>query len=36
MPPWTQWLDRIAPISAKRAQVQPLKNIINKRLAMKR
>lgn len=33
LPPWTQWTDRIAPISAKRGQVQPIKAIIGKRLA---
>lgn len=33
MPPWTQWTDRIAPISAKRSQIQPLRDIIGKRLS---
>lgn len=33
MPPWTQWTDRIAPISAKRGQIQPLRDIIGKKLA---
>ncbi|HPS91006.1 MAG TPA: GTP-binding protein EngB [Methanothrix sp.] len=33
MPPWTQWTDRIAPISAKRGQIQPLRDIIGKRLS---
>jgi GTP-binding protein EngB required for normal cell division len=35
LPPWTQWLDKVAPISAKRGQIQPLKDIINRRLALK-
>lgn len=35
MPPWTQWTDRIAPISAKRGQVQPLRDIIGKKLSTK-
>jgi len=33
LPPWTQWMDRIAPISAKRGQIQPVKAIIGNRLA---
>jgi len=33
LPPWTQWMDRIAPISAKRGQIQPVKAIISNRLA---
>ena len=33
MPPWTQWPDRIAPISAKRGQIQPLRDIIGKKLS---
>lgn len=33
MPPWTQWTNRIAPISAKRGQIQPLRDIIGKKLA---
>jgi small GTP-binding protein len=33
LPPWTQWMDRIAPISAKRGQIQPIKAIISSRLA---
>lgn len=33
LPPWTQWVDRIAPISAKRGQIQPVKAIISNRLA---
>jgi len=35
LPPWTQWLDRIAPISAKRGQIKPLKEIISRRLSGK-
>jgi len=35
MPPWVQWPDKIAPISAKRGQIQPLKSIISKRIAEK-
>ncbi len=33
MPPWTQWTDRIAPMSAKRGQIQPLRDIIGKKLS---
>ena len=36
MPPWTQWMDKIAPISAKRGQIQPLRNIIGKKLSEKK
>lgn len=36
MPPWTQWTDRIAPMSAKRGQIQPLRNIIGKKLSGKK
>lgn len=32
LPPWTQWLDRVAPISAKRGQIKPLREIISRRL----
>jgi small GTP-binding protein len=32
MPPWTQWTDRIAPISAKRGQIKPIRDIIGKKL----
>src|SRR5512136_3099167 len=35
MPPWTQWTDRIAPISAKRGQIQPIRDIIGKKLSGK-
>jgi small GTP-binding protein len=33
MPPWTQWTDRIAPISAKRGQIQLLRDIIGKKIS---
>jgi small GTP-binding protein len=36
MPPWTQWTDKIAPMSAKRGQIQPLRSIIGKRLSGKK
>ncbi|MDD4652618.1 MAG: GTP-binding protein EngB [Methanothrix sp.] len=36
MPPWTQWLDRIAPISAKRGQIKPLRDIIGKKLSYRK
>lgn len=32
LPPWSQWRDRIAPISAKRKKIEPLKEIIRSRL----
>ncbi|HII06947.1 MAG TPA: GTP-binding protein EngB [Methanotrichaceae archaeon] len=32
LPPWSQWRDRIAPISAKRKAIEPLKEIIRSRL----
>jgi len=35
MPPWTQWTDKIAPMSAKRGQIQTLRNIIGKKLSGK-
>jgi GTP-binding protein EngB required for normal cell division len=34
LPPWTQWTDKVAPMSAKRGQIEPLQRIIGKRLAM--
>jgi GTP-binding protein EngB required for normal cell division len=34
LPPWSQWPDKLAPISAKRGQIEPLQRIIGKRLAM--
>ncbi|MDD2834863.1 MAG: GTP-binding protein EngB [Methanothrix sp.] len=36
MPPWTQWTDRVAPMSAKRGQIQPLRDIIGKKLCGKK
>jgi small GTP-binding protein len=36
MPPWTQWTDRIAPMSAKRGQIQALRNIIGRKLSGKK
>jgi len=36
MPPWTQWTDKIAPISAKRGQIQPIRDIIGKKLSGKK
>jgi small GTP-binding protein len=33
LPPWTQWMDRIAPISAKRGQIKPIRDIIARRVA---
>lgn len=33
LPPWTQWQDRVAPISAKRGQIDPLRAIISRRIA---
>ena len=36
MPPWTQWTDKIAPMSAKRGQIQPLRSIIGKKLSGKK
>lgn len=35
LPPWTQWTDKIAPISAKRGQIQPIRDIIGKKLSGK-
>lgn len=34
--PWTQWPDKVAPISAKRGQIEPLRTIIERRLSGKR
>ena len=36
MPPWTQWTDKIAPMSAKRGQIQPIQSIIGKKLSGKK
>jgi len=33
LPPWTQWRDRIAPISAKRGQIEPLRIILKDKMA---
>jgi GTP-binding protein EngB required for normal cell division len=33
LPPWRQWQDRIAPIAAKKGRIEPLKEIIRKRVA---
>lgn len=33
LPPWTQWQDRVAPISAKRNQIEPLRAIISRKVA---
>ncbi len=33
LPPWTQWQDRVAPISAKRDQIEALRGIIAKKVA---
>lgn len=32
LPPWRQWSDKIAPISAKRGQIEPLQRIIREKL----
>ena len=32
LPPWRQWIDVVAPISAKKGQIKPLKSIIRQRL----
>ena len=34
LPPWNQWPDKIAPISAKRGQIEPLRTIISKRVSV--
>jgi GTP-binding protein EngB required for normal cell division len=34
LPPWTQWPDRVAPISAKRGQIEPLRSIISKKVSV--
>ncbi len=33
LPPWTQWCDRVAPISAKRGQIEPLRSILKETMA---
>jgi small GTP-binding protein len=35
LPPWTQWTDKVAPMSAKRGQVQSIRSIIGKKLSGK-
>ena len=32
LPPWRQWRDRIAPISAKAGEIEPLKEIIRSKI----
>lgn len=36
MPPWRQWLDSIAPVSAKKGEIRELKALIQKRMESKR
>jgi len=36
LPPWRQWIDKVAPISAKKGDIGPIKMIINKSLARAR
>lgn len=36
LPPWRQWPDKIAPISAKKGDIQALKSIISRKVATKR
>ncbi|MCX6673539.1 MAG: GTP-binding protein EngB [Methanothrix sp.] len=36
LPPWTQWTDKIAPMSAKRGQIQSIRSIIGKKLSGKK
>lgn len=33
LPPWMQWRDKVAPISAKRGQIEPLRSILKDRMA---
>jgi GTP-binding protein EngB required for normal cell division len=33
LPPWNQWADRIAPICAKKGEIDPLREIIKSRLS---
>jgi GTP-binding protein EngB required for normal cell division len=33
LPPWGQWRDRIAPISAKRGQIEPLQSILKEKIS---
>jgi GTP-binding protein EngB required for normal cell division len=32
LPPWRQWIDKFAPISAKKGNIKPLKSLIRQRL----
>lgn len=32
--PWSQWIDTVAPVSAKHGRIEPLRRIISKRLAI--
>ena len=32
LPPWRQWIDRIAPVCAKKGEIEPLRKIIRSRL----
>lgn len=34
LPPWTQWQDKVAPISAKRGQIEPLRALISAKVAL--
>ncbi|MCJ7444666.1 MAG: GTP-binding protein EngB [Methanotrichaceae archaeon] len=34
LPPWRQWLDHVAPISAKKSEIESLKKIIGKKIAV--
>jgi GTP-binding protein EngB required for normal cell division len=36
LPPWRQWIDRVAPISAKKGDIEPLRRIISASLCGKR
>jgi small GTP-binding protein len=33
LPPWRQWIDKIAPISAKKGKIEPLEKIIREKVA---
>ncbi|MCQ8903313.1 MAG: GTP-binding protein EngB [Methanothrix sp.] len=35
-PPWRRWDDRIAPISAKRGEIEPLRNLLKSRIELSR
>jgi GTP-binding protein EngB required for normal cell division len=36
LPPWRQWIDVVAPISAKKGEIEPLRRIIGDRLSGRR